>query len=139
MPAGITIKGNARLRAAVKRAEKSVAPKDIRRALRPAARLVRRAAWKAAPVGETKLLRRSVVVRSSRRAPILFVAADRKKALRVSPRFPRGFPYVNAIISESRRGAKADPFVRRGAESVEDEALDLAADEVEKLIAGALR
>jgi len=106
----------------IQRLERGIArqqPREIRKALQPAARIYRKSIRAEAPVGETKMLRKSVVIRSSKRGPTVFVAVDRKKALRVSAAFPNGFPYVNSVISEKRRGAKADKFVARGATSAE--------------------
>lgn len=126
----VDIRGNEELRRALDRAARTGEPKEVREALRPAAVIVRRAIAAESPVGETGKLRKSAVIRSSRKFPVVMVAIDRKKALRTSARFPNGFPYVNSVISEKRRGAKADKFVARGYEQSIDEAADKAVAEL---------
>lgn len=128
----VEIRGNDQLRRALDRAARLGEPKEVRDALRPAAVIVRRQIMAEAPVGATGELRKSVVMRSSRTRPVVMVAVDRKKALRVSPKFPNGFPYVNSVISEKRRGQKADKFVTRGFEKSVDQAADVAVGELAK-------
>src|SRR5690606_4415315 len=105
-------------------------PKEIRDCLRPAALLVRGAVRDEAPV-DSGALRKSVVIRSGR-GPVVMVTVDRKKALRISPKYATGFPYVNSVISEKRRGAKADKFVTRGYERVESAAGESVVQELAK-------
>lgn len=122
----VEIKGGAELRRALQRALRTGEPEEMRAALRPAAVIVRRAVMSEAPVGPTGKLRKSVVMRSSRTKPVMIVAIDRKKALRKSAGFPNGFPYVNSVMSEKRRGSKADKFVTRGYDKSVNEAADVA-------------
>lgn len=126
----IEIRGEREIQELFNLAHRVGEPKEIRDALRPAAYLVRGAVRDEAPV-QTGALRRSVVVRSGR-GPIVMVAVDRKKALRVSPRYPSGFPYVNSVISEKRRGSKADKFVQRGFDKVAEAAADMVVQELAK-------
>lgn len=107
-------------------------PKEIRDALIPAAQIYRTSVMDEAPVLSGKL-RKSVVVKKGRKGPVVFVAVDRKKALRTSAKFPNGFPYVNSVVSEKRRGAKADKFVARGADAAESAAGAQALTDLRKL------
>lgn len=106
--------------------------KEIRDALIPAGKVYRQSIMDEAPVLSGKL-RKSVVVRKMRKGPVVIVAVDRKKALRTSAKFPKGFPYVNSVISEKRRGAKADKFVARGADKAEGAAGAQALSDLKKL------
>lgn len=106
--------------------------KEIRDSLIPAAQIYRTSVMDEAPVLSGKL-RKSVVVRKGRKGAVVFVAVDRKKALRTSAKFPKGFPYVNSVISEKRRGAKADKFVRRGEAAAEGAAGAQAVADLSKL------
>ena len=105
-------------------------PKEIRDAFRPAGFMVRAAIRDEAPV-LTGRLRRAVVMKSGK-GPAIFVAVDRKKALSISPKYPTGFPYANAVISTKRRGAKADKFVHRGWEKTQEAAGNLAVENLAK-------
>lgn len=126
----IEVRGDREIQELFNRAHRLGEPKEIRDALRPAAFLVRGAVRDEAPV-LTGALRRSVVVRAGK-GPVMLVAVDRKKALRISAKYPTGFPYVNSVISESRRGSKADKFVSRGFDKVAEAAADSVVQELAK-------
>jgi hypothetical protein len=108
-------------------------PAEVREALRPAAGIIQAAVIDEAPELSGKL-KKSVVVRSSRRFPVVMVAVDRKKALRISRKYQTGFPYVNSIISEKRRGNKADKFVARGFDKSAEAAADKAIADIVKVL-----
>lgn len=129
------VKGTDELRKLLERAIRRNYPSDIREAIKPGAMLIRNAAREEAPK-DTGKLSRSVILRSSRTRPVVMVAVDRKKALRKSKKFPTGFPYVNSVISEKRRGPKADKFVTRAVDKTESAALDLMEKEMLKLLDG---
>lgn len=126
----VTIRGEREIQELFNRAYRLGEPKEIRDALRPAAFMVKASVKAEAPI-DTGALRKSVVVRSGK-AAVVFVAVDRKKALRVSKAYPTGFPYVNSVISEKRRGSKADKFVTRGFDKVSAAAADSAVQEFAK-------
>jgi|GEM_PF-4381963 len=137
MANAIQVKGFRSTDAALARVLRKQDPKEVRNALMPAARIGRRSIFLEAPVGATRKLRRSVRIRKSRRLALVMVAVDRKKALRESRKFPRGFPYVNSVISERRRGSRADKFVERGFDKVEQAIADQAMRDLGDLITGA--
>lgn len=118
------------LDALIRKVERTMGPTEVKRALRPAAKTIRKAVQGEAPRRSESIagrpapgrLRRSVKVKAVRGAPILLVAVARELALTVSRRYPRGFPYVNWIISRKGRGSRADKFVRRGFERVQNAA-----------------
>ena len=98
---------------------------EIKRALRPAAKIVLRAVRAETPVGPTGRLRRSIKVKAIRSKPILIVAVDRKKALATSRKYSSGYPYVNWIISNQKTRAPYVPpnlFLPRGFRKAQAEA-----------------
>jgi hypothetical protein len=107
--------------------------KEIRDALMPAAGIYKTHIEAAAPVDSGLLQSKGIVVRKMRKGPVVIVAADRKRVKRKSKSFPNGFPYVNSVVSEKRRGAKADKFVARGAEAAESAATAQAISDLRKL------
>lgn len=113
---------------------KRLGPTETKRALRPAAKIGVRAAKVEAPKGVTRRLMKSIVVRAVRNAPVLLIVVDRKRALRISPKYPTGFPYVNWIISEKARGPKADKFLPRGWAKAFSAAEQAAFDGLDKML-----
>lgn len=106
-------------------------------ALLPAGRIMRKAVFLAAPIGETRKLRNSVKVKPRKatadKDAVVFVAVDRRAALAVSAKYPKGFPYVHFVASPNARGAKADEFVKRGYQAAYNAAADAAVEELAKL------
>lgn len=107
--------------------------KEIRDALVPAAKIYKSQVENEAPVDTGLLKSKGIRVRKMRKGPVVIVAADRKRVKRKSKSFPNGFPYVNSVVSEKRRGAKADKFVARGADAAESAAGAQALSDLRKL------
>lgn len=132
--ATLELRGNEELLRLFQKAERRLNPTVLKQALRPAAKVGLAAARLEAPKGQTKRLMRSIKIKAVRAKPMLMLVVDRKKALRISTKYPTGFPYVNWIISEKARGPKADKFLPRGWQRSFEQATKTAIDELDKML-----
>lgn len=144
------------------RLEAKQGTKVLRAAFRQGANVIRDRARQLAPVG-TGLLRKKIATFSARGAPGTIRFQIRAAAVKVSPKYPGGFPYAGAVehghgapnarskkFGQSRLHAEEfgtgqtppHPFMRPAAEESQDEALRVAGEQIgkgiEKIAAGSL-
>ncbi len=120
------------LNALIRKINDQSGPTQVKRALRPAAKLVRKSVQREARVGSNYLpnrpppgrLKKSAKVKAVRGKPILLVAVARELALATSKKYAK-FPYVNWIVGD-KKSALGDKFVQRGLRKVEGPALSEA-------------
>lgn len=120
------------LNALIRKIEAESGDTKVKKALRPAAKIVRKSIQSEARVGSgypsnrppPGRLKRAVKVKAVRSKPILLVAAVRELALSASAKYPK-FPYINWIAGD-KKSALGDKFVARGLKKAEATALGAA-------------
>lgn len=128
------------LQTLIDKIQRSMGPTNVKKGLRPAAKMIQKSIRRETRVGSNYSpfrpapgrLKKSIKIKAIRDKPVMLVAAVREAALSQSMLYEQ-FPYVNWIVGDNK-SALGDKFIDRGFRKVEFEAIDEAIDGLKAII-----